>query len=68
MLVTAGNCKLDIQLVSQEVESIWLSALYPVNAMRNRALAGATTDVSQQLLLVKHAGCPMPSIMFSEDC
>lgn len=40
-----GNCKLDIQLVSQEVESIWLSALYPVNAMRNRALAGATTDV-----------------------
>jgi hypothetical protein len=26
------------------VESIWLSALYPVNAMRNRALAGARTD------------------------
>lgn len=38
-------CKLDLQLVSQEVESIWLSALYPVNAMRNRALANARTDV-----------------------
>lgn len=24
---------------------MWLSALYPVNAMRNRALAGAQTDV-----------------------
>ena len=24
---------------------MWLSALYPVNAMRNRALAGAETDV-----------------------
>ena len=32
-------CKLDLQLVSQEVESVWLSALYPVNAMRNRAIA-----------------------------
>ena len=40
----AGLCKLDLQLVSQSVESIWLSALYPVNAMRNRALAAARTD------------------------
>ena len=39
-----GLCKLDLQLVSQTVESIWLSALYPVNAMRNRALANARTD------------------------
>lgn len=31
-------------LVSQTVESVWLSALYPVNAMRNRALANARTD------------------------
>jgi hypothetical protein len=38
-------CKLDLQLVSQQVESVWLSALYPVNAMRNRALANARTDV-----------------------
>lgn len=30
--------------MSQTVESIWLSALYPVNAMRNRALANARTD------------------------
>lgn len=40
-----GLCKLDLQLVSQEVESVWLSGLYPVNSMRNRALAGADTDV-----------------------
>lgn len=40
-----GLCKLDLQLVSQDVESVWLSALYPVNAMRNRALAAARTDV-----------------------
>lgn len=39
-----GLCKLDLQLVSQTVESIWLSALYPVNAMRNRALANARTE------------------------
>lgn len=38
-------CKLDLQLVSQTVESVWLSALYPVNAMRNRAIANARTDV-----------------------
>lgn len=38
-------CKLDLQLVSQTVESIWLSALYPVNAMRNRAIANSRTDV-----------------------
>lgn len=30
--------------MSQNVESIWLSALYPVNAMRNRALANARTE------------------------
>lgn len=40
-----GLCKLDLQLVSQEVESVWLSGLYPVNSMRNRALANARTDV-----------------------
>ena len=40
-----SRCKLDLQLVSQQVESIWLSALYPVNAMRNRAIANARTDV-----------------------
>ena len=40
-----GLCKLDLQLISQEVESVWLSGLYPVNAMRNRALAGASTEV-----------------------
>jgi hypothetical protein len=39
-----GLCKLDLQLVSQNVESIWLSALYPVNSMRNRALANARTE------------------------
>lgn len=38
-------CKLDLQLVSHSVENIWLSALYPVNAMRNRAIANARTDV-----------------------
>ena len=41
----AGLCKLDLQLVSQQVESVWLSGLYPVNSMRNRALAAAKTDV-----------------------
>lgn len=40
-----GLCKLDLQLVSQEVESVWLSALYPVNGMRNRAIANARTDI-----------------------
>ncbi|KAG7673702.1 hypothetical protein KSW81_006894 [Nannochloris sp. 'desiccata'] len=32
-------------ILSHEVENIWLSALYPVNAMRNRAIANARTDV-----------------------
>ncbi|GAB4818755.1 hypothetical protein N2152v2_005801 [Parachlorella kessleri] len=45
MAESKGQCKLDLQLVSQEVESVWLSALYPVNAMRNRALAGVETEV-----------------------
>lgn len=40
-----STCKLDLQLVSHSVENIWLSALYPVNAMRNRAIANARTDV-----------------------
>lgn len=31
--------------MSQEVENVWLSGLYPVNSMRNRALANAKTDV-----------------------
>lgn len=41
----AGLCKLDLVLVSQEVESVFLSGLYPVNAMRNRGLANARTDI-----------------------
>ena len=40
-----GFCKLDLILISHEVESVWLSALYPVNSMRNRALANARTDI-----------------------
>lgn len=42
---STSRCKLDLQLVSQQMENIWLSALYPVNAMRNRAIANARTDV-----------------------
>lgn len=44
-LLLLGLCKLDLLLVSQEVESVWLSGLYPVNAMRNRGLANARTDI-----------------------
>jgi len=40
-----GLCKLDLLLIAQDVESVWLSGLYPVNAMRNRALANARTDI-----------------------
>ncbi len=64
LLLHAGQCKLDLQLVSQEVESVWLSALYPVNAMRNRALAGVETEVRPPtclpagLPLVAHAAAP----------
>lgn len=45
MAEAKGLCKLDLLLVSQEVESVFLSGLYPVNAMRNRGLANARTDI-----------------------
>ncbi len=35
----AGLCKLDLMLVSQTVESVWLSALYPVSIMAHEGLA-----------------------------
>lgn len=39
-------CKLDVSLSVQEFASVWLAGLYPVNTMRNRALALARTDVA----------------------
>ena len=41
----AGSCKLDMVLYSEEVRSPAQSALYPVNSLRNAALAQALTEV-----------------------
>ena len=41
----AGSCQLDLQLVFEEVAGISQAFLYPINAMRNRALAAARTNV-----------------------
>jgi len=41
----AGPCKLDMILYSEEVGSATMAAFYPVNALRNRALKQAKTEV-----------------------
>lgn len=41
----SGRCKLDLLYIYEEVPSIELVGLYPVNAMRNRALQAAKTDI-----------------------
>ena len=43
--ITADSCKLDMVLYSEEVRSAVQSALYPVNSLRNAALAQAKTEV-----------------------
>ncbi|KAI7837110.1 hypothetical protein COHA_009058 [Chlorella ohadii] len=40
-----GRCKLDLVYVTEEVGSMELVGLYPVNALRNRALMLAQTEV-----------------------
>lgn len=44
--LSAGRCKLDLQLLSQEMHELQRRDLYPINSLRNRALAAAETDVS----------------------
>jgi hypothetical protein len=39
-----GACSLDLELTSEAVPSVWLSSLYPFNALRNRALLLARTE------------------------
>ena len=41
----AGNCRLDIVVISEVIKEHDLWA-YPYNALRNQALSRATTDVS----------------------
>jgi hypothetical protein len=41
----AGPCKLDMTLYSEDVASDVMAAFYPVNSLRNRALAQAKTEV-----------------------
>ena len=43
---TPSRCTLDLIMVTETVPSIELVGLYPVNALRNRALMHAKTEVS----------------------
>ena len=43
--MTAGPCRLILELVSEEVGSAQLSSLYPFNALRNHALLLVKTEV-----------------------
>ena len=43
--IPAAPCKLDLLLLSQPVANLVEAWLYPVNAMRNRAVANARTEV-----------------------
>jgi hypothetical protein len=45
----AGPCKLDMVLYSEEVPSAIMAVFYPVNALRNRALKQAKTEVRSGL-------------------
>ena len=53
---SAGSCRLDMVLYSEEVRSAAQSALYPVNSLRNAALTQAQTEVraagERRLLLI----------------
>lgn len=40
-----GRCKLDVVLLTEEVESAEMVGLYPVNALRNKALMLSQTEV-----------------------
>jgi hypothetical protein len=40
-----GRCKLDVVLLTEEVESAEMVGLYPVNALRNKALSISQTEV-----------------------
>ncbi len=44
-IASAGSCRLDMVLYSEEVRSAAQSALYPVNSLRNAALTQAQTEV-----------------------
>lgn len=46
-VASAGPCKLDMVLYSEEVDSATMAAFYPVNALRNRALKQAKTEVGR---------------------
>ena len=43
--MSAGPCRLTLELVSEEVGSAHLSSLYPFNALRNHALLLVKTEV-----------------------
>lgn len=45
LMDTQGPCKLDMTLYSEDVASDVMAAFYPVNSLRNRALAQAKTEV-----------------------
>lgn len=64
----AGLCKLDLMLVSQTVESVWLSALYPVS---RDAWPGAAVNLDAAVWCCLHLrqvscstthslACPLP--------
>lgn len=50
------RCKLDIVFVTEDVESMEMVGLYPVNALRNKALQLSQTEVraGQGNSAVKH--------------
>lgn len=45
------RCTLDLLMVTEDVPSLELVGLYPVNALRNRALMAARTEVGSKLPL-----------------
>ncbi len=46
VLVHAGSCELEMQLVSEQVASPFWAALPPTNALRNMALELANTEAN----------------------
>lgn len=65
--LAAGPCKLDMVLYSEAVGSATMAAFYPVNALRNRALAQAKTEVRLSLDLASWQHDVLPLMSLHDD-